>query len=88
MEDGWIALGIAILSKDYLTPEMALESCYTGDIPKYNWLISKKDVEDMMKMRGEKITYAKIGEMYGISDSTVCHRITSFKKERGLLEYA
>ena len=41
--------------------------------------ITKDDVKDMIKLRKAGYTYQAIGDMYGITDKAVYHRIKTYK---------
>lgn len=80
--EGWIALGIAILSKGYLTPETAFLKLFDGCMSQLPF--TDEDTQDMIKLRGKGISFKEIGKMYGISDSTAFNRIKRFEKKRGI----
>lgn len=89
MEDNWLALGIAILSPKFVTPEEAFDLLYieqrtTRHKPtkRLNKTINDKDIEDMMKLKFEQsYTYKEIADMYGLSADAVYGRIRRYKKK-------
>lgn len=89
MEDNWLALGIAILSPKFITPEEAFDLLYieeraTRGKPsrRYNKTIDDKDIKDMMKLKFEQgYTYKEIADMYGVTAYTVYGRIRNYKKK-------
>ena len=75
------AIYIAICSDEFMIPEKAF-TVLEGN----TFHIKDEDVEDMVKMKKQGMTYRKIAEIYGTSDSNVYHRIRRYraKKEKDL----
>lgn len=73
------AMYVAILREDITTPEQAF-SVISESVHK----LTDEDVLDMIAMRNQGMYYREIGEIYGISDSSVIRRINRHKKETSL----
>lgn len=56
---------------------------FKGSPAKYmkNLSISDKDIENMIRLRNQKVTFKDIGLMYGISNQAVYQRIKNYKKK-------
>lgn len=80
MNDNWYALVIAILFKQ--PPEAAFQILEDGVKNKGYSPLTELDTLDMIKFRGEGITYKEISEMYGITESAACKRIMYYKKHK------
>lgn len=72
MRENWYALFIAIKLK--VTVEQAFKIFEDGSLKKSK-LITEEDEKDMIAMKKQGITYKEIGMIYGVTDSTVCHKI-------------
>lgn len=73
MKDNWYVLLICILKP--VTVEKAFD-LFEGVFPKVNnTAITLNDVEDMIKLKREGLTYRELGEMYGLSKDAVHKRI-------------
>lgn len=92
--DNMHALLVAILSPKPLTVEQSFEVYKTG---KYKCLLTDEDTIDMINIRNSNIkidnngnevkgqeTLAEIGNMYGLSASSVCHRIANYYKKNNI----
>lgn len=79
----YYALTLSILSIDYITPEAAFENLAQGRVPskraRYKRMLTDADITDMIKLKS-KMTYAQVGELFGISGSGVCHLISNWKQ--------
>lgn len=73
MIDNWYALLICILKP--VTVEKAFD-LFEGIFPKVNnTAVTQDDVEDMIKLKNEGLTYRELGEIYGMSKDAVHKRI-------------
>ena len=79
MEDNWYALVVAILFNQ--PPETAFQILEDGTRNLHYSKLTELDTLDMIKFREEGITYKKIGEMYGISESAAYKRISYLNKK-------
>lgn len=75
MSENYYALYISILK--CLTPEQSFELLSTGRIKRE---CNPEDVEDMIKLKAEGMTYRELSEAYGISEDTAYHRISRWRK--------
>lgn len=88
------ALLIAILSPNPITVEQSFEMYKTG---RCKGLLTDEDTIDMINIRNSNIkidsnsneisgqeTITEIGEMYGLSASSVCHRIANYYKKHNI----
>lgn len=82
MTENWCALCIAILNPKAATVEKAFEILNTGKVNIYS-KISNADLEDMVKLKKE-MTYKQLSQIYGRSDSGLCHVIKNYKKAMGV----
>lgn len=71
------AIMIAICSDKYLLPEKAFSI-----IEEKYYRLGEDDVEDMLALKAQGITYRKISEIYGISDSAAFHAIRRYKEKK------
>ena len=79
MEDNWYALVVAILLK--VPPETSFKILNEGRTSG-NSVLNDNDTIDMIKFREEGTTYREIGEMYGISESAACKRMSYYKNKK------
>ncbi len=70
MEENYYALALAILKP--VTPEQAFQ-IISGQKSKRE--ITTSDIEKMIKMKSQGMTYKQIGEIYGLSAHAVYARI-------------
>ncbi|WP_333637806.1 helix-turn-helix domain-containing protein [Tissierella praeacuta] len=75
------ALAIAICSEEFMLPEKAFSV-----IADKNFQLNYDDVEDMIALLNQGMTYRKIAEIYGSTDSNIFHRVKRYraKKEKEL----
>lgn len=71
------ALTIAICSKEFMLPEKAFSV-----IADKNFQLNYEDVEDMISLLNQGMTYRKIAEIYGSTDSNIFHRVKRYKKKK------
>lgn len=77
MDFNWYALALSIINN--VLPEQAFSLLENGKTTKkYNTV----NLEDMIKLRQQGMTYKAIGEIYGIKESAVCKRIAYHKNNR------
>lgn len=76
-----VALTIAICSEEFMLPEKAFSV-----IADKNFQLNYDDVEDMIALLNQGMTYRKIAEIYGSTDSNIFHRVKRYraKKEKEL----
>lgn len=80
MKENYYALLICILRPDY-SIDRSLQAMMDGVITKKrNTSITKNDIEDMIRMKHQGMTYMKIGELYGITSQAVYRRIKRYKE--------
>lgn len=93
--DNMHALLVAILSPKPLTVEQSFELYETG---KCKNLLTDEDTIDMINIRNSNIkidnngnevkgqeTLSEIGNMYGLSASSICHRIAKYYKKYNII---
>lgn len=73
MVENWCAFIIAIELN--VTVEQAFILYWKGKLSRHDRCITKEDVEDMREMKKQGMSYAAIGEIYGITASSACQRI-------------
>lgn len=75
------ALTIAICSEEFMLPEKAFSI-----ISESSYRSSDEDVEDMIKMINQGMTYRQIAEIYDSTGSNIFHRVKRYeaKKEKEL----
>lgn len=75
------ALTIAICSEEFMLPEKAFSI-----ISDKNFQLSSDDVEDMIALLNQGMTYRQIAEIYNSTNSNIHHRVKRYKakKEREL----
>jgi hypothetical protein len=89
MRECWYALTLALLAKDYYTPELAFDALNIGVVKRKNIIrgieslpinkaIISTDVADMIAMKST-MTYKQIGDIYGMKADAVYNRIRRFK---------
>ena len=71
------ALTIAICAEEFMLPEKAFSI-----ISDSNYKSSSEDVEDMIKMRNQGLTYKAIAEIYDLTDSTIFKKIKYYKVKK------
>ena len=72
---GALALTVAILSPQYLTPEQSFRKLWgKNSRPRHQPVVPQEDTDDMLKMKAI-MTYKQIGDLYGISANAVYNRI-------------
>ena len=80
MKENYYALLICILKPDY-SIERSLMAMVDGVLTKVqNKSITKSDVTDMIQMKGQGMTYQKIGEIYSLSWDAVRRRVKRYKE--------
>ena len=80
MKENYYALLICILRPDY-SIDRSLQAMMDEVITKKrNTSITKKDIEDMIRMKEQGMTYEEIGEIYGLTKGAVYRRIKRFKE--------
>lgn len=72
MEENYYALLLSILKR--YTPEQSFEVLQIGKI-KQKHDIQKNDVNEMVQLKAQGLTYREIGEMFGISGDAAYTRI-------------
>lgn len=77
MNENWCALCIAIILKT--PPETAFQILDIGQRNRKS-VLDFDDTRYMIKLKSEGLTYKQIGDMYGISDTAVCKRMSYYKK--------
>ncbi|HGG0416562.1 TPA: hypothetical protein ACJFE8_001325 [Clostridium sporogenes] len=80
MDENWYVLAIAVLGKGIYTIEQAFERYETGKINKRSKM-ENEDLEDAIKLKKE-MTYVELGEIYGRTDTGICHLITKYKESK------
>lgn len=71
------ALTIAICSEEFMLPEKAFSV-----ISESSYRSSDEDVEDMIKMINQGMTYRQIAEIYDSTGSNIFHRVKRYKKNK------
>ncbi len=71
------ALTIAICSEEFMLPEKAFSI-----ISDENFQLSKDDVEDMIALLNQGMTYRQIAEIYNSTDSNIFHRVKRYKAKK------
>lgn len=75
IHEGALALAVAILSPQYLTPDQAFGRVWgKNSRPRHQPIVPPEDTADMIKMRAT-MTFQQIGDLYGISSYAVYNRI-------------
>ena len=75
IHEGALALAVAILSPQYLTPEQSFRKLWgQTKRPRLAKAISDDDVADMQRLR-ESMTYQQVGDLYGMKAGAVYNRI-------------
>lgn len=77
MKENYYALLVCILRP--VTIEKSFDLLDGKITKKNNTSISKKDIEDMIRMK-QDMTYDELGDMYGISKQAVYRRIKRYKE--------
>lgn len=77
LRDNIIALYIAILRDDIVTPEQAFAVLEDKSVRK---TVTDEDVEDMVAMKEQGLSYGQISEIYGLSWHATRRRIERYKK--------
>lgn len=72
MNENWCILLIAILKNTSVEQSFYL---FNNTKAKTNKTITSEDIEDMITLSQQGISYRDIGDMYGISRYSVCKRI-------------
>jgi DNA-directed RNA polymerase specialized sigma24 family protein len=67
-DEGCMALIIAILHEDYISPEKAFDKLHKCH-----------DLQAIKQMAAEGMTYREIGEVYGVSRWAIHKRLKRFK---------
>lgn len=71
------ALTIAICSDKYMLPEEAF-AIISGN----SHSSGKEDIEDMIEMINQGMSYREIGEIYDTTGSNIFHRVKRYKKKK------
>lgn len=71
------ALTIAICSEEFMLPEKAFSV-----ISDESFQLSKDDVEDMIELLNQGMTYRQIAEIYDSTDSNIFHRVKRYKAKK------
>lgn len=80
MRENYYALLICIIRPDY-NIDRSLQAMIDGEITKTrNTAVKKDDVEDMIRMKQQGMTYKAIGELYGMKKDAVHKRIQRYKE--------
>lgn len=74
---------LSILKK--YTPEESMYYIYTGQELNKKLKYNEMDTVDMINLKESGVTLKEIGEIYGISFSAVSHRISRYKKSKGMI---
>ena len=74
MNEGVMALTVAILSPQLLSPEQCFECLFTNNRVMKRQKVSVDIIEDMARMK-KTMTYKRIGDIYGIKADAVYNRI-------------
>jgi hypothetical protein len=74
MNEGVMALTVAILAPQLLSPEQCFERLFTSNRVMKRQKVSDDIVEDMARMK-KTMTYKQIGEVYGLNADAVYTRI-------------
>jgi len=77
LNENWYALCIAIILKT--PPETSFQLLGVGKKRSMS-VLNFDDTIDMINFKSEGLTYKQIGEMYGISESAACKRMSYYKK--------
>lgn len=75
MSENYYALAISIIKG--LPPEQSFELLSTGRIKQK---CNLEDTEDLIKLKDQGMTYAELGEVFGISASAAYRRINRAKR--------
>ena len=75
IHEGALALAVAILSPQFLTPDQAFRKLW-GEMkrPRLGKELSDDEIQDMLQMK-EAMTYKQIGEIFGMTADAVYNRI-------------
>jgi len=74
MNEGVMALTVAILSPTLLSPEQCFERLFSGNSVVKWQRVSADTVADMVRMK-KAMTYKQIGKLYGMNADAVYNRI-------------
>jgi len=75
----WEALGVSILTG--WTSEQAFDYVYTGKRPRPA-KTTEDDIREMARLKAKGMTYKKLGEMFGMSGSTVYDRLKEGRQKQ------
>ncbi|MDF2608898.1 MAG: hypothetical protein K0R92_372 [Lachnospiraceae bacterium] len=81
MEENYYALLICILKP--VTIEQGFDLLEGHISNRYNLAITGEDIEDMIRMKQQGMTYREIGSYYGISEEAAYRRIKRYKAKKG-----
>lgn len=76
------ALVLAITYKHYITPEAAFQLLEVNNIHK----VTDQDKEDMLKLREQGLSYSKIAQLYGLTDSNVYKKLRDYMAKKETLQ--
>ncbi|MBU5439465.1 hypothetical protein KQI42_15730 [Tissierella sp. MSJ-40] len=71
------ALAIAICSEEFMLPDEALSI-----IEEKKFILGNEDLEDMLRLRDQGVTYRELAEIYNSTDSNIHHRLKRYTKKR------
>lgn len=76
LRDNIAALYIAILGQDIRTPEQAFSV-----LERAPYKLTDEDIEDIIKMQKQGITYKEIADMYGYSEDGIKSKVYRYRKK-------
>jgi hypothetical protein len=79
VKENYYALLICIFRP--VTPEQGFRLLNSRATKVQNKSICKNDIEDMIQMKQQKLTYDEIGKIYGLSRQAVYRRIKRYKEK-------
>lgn len=85
----YLALQIALLASDYITPEQAMLTVGIAKVREQTGTprrgrFTKQDIESIMLMRERGWTWRELGEIYGASRQTMFYIVNQYKKRKEL----
>lgn len=84
MKENYYALLICIIRPDY-NIDRSLQAMFEGKVTRIrNTAVKRDDVEDMIRLKQQGMTYKEIGELYGMKKDAVHKRIQRYKEAKAV----
>ncbi|QRN86020.1 hypothetical protein JR334_01950 [Clostridia bacterium] len=84
--ENYAALAVAILSPRFLTVEVAFMVYEKGPRPKRGGHLREawtdQDCEDVIRLKGQGLTWPELGEVYGIKRSAMIKRMQTYRNRK------